>query len=131
MDGEWKYKDRSGKIYDGFQNPWDIESLNGSFTENNFRDNLKKFAGGLGLGKDAHHVFPKNKEFRDFFEEVGIDVNNQKYGAWWDSDEHCDISYEYNEKWTVFMQINPGATREEVLEFGRSLAHEYGFNINF
>jgi hypothetical protein len=66
-DGSWKYIDRSGRVYDEFQNPWDIESQKGALTERNFRNNLKMFTGGFGFGKDAHHIFPQNQNFRDFF----------------------------------------------------------------
>jgi hypothetical protein len=130
-DGQWKYKDKHGNIYDNSQNPWDVESQKGSLTENNFRSNLKKFTGESGLGKDAHHIFPQSDDFKDFFDEVGIDINNPKYGTWWDSSEHRSKSYEYNQEWSRFIRTNPNATKEEVLRFGQKLAAEYKLDTNF
>lgn len=37
---------------------------------------------------DAHHIFPKAKEFRAFFEKVGIDVNNPEFLRWVKSGVH-------------------------------------------
>jgi hypothetical protein len=130
-DGQWKYQDRRGNTYDQYQNPWDIESQNGNLTENNFRNNLKKYTGSFGLGKDAHHIFPQNKAFRKYFEDAGIDINHPKYGSWWDNREHRSKSFEYNQRWANYFQSNPEATKEEILEFGRSLADEYNLDINY
>jgi hypothetical protein len=83
-DGQWRYKDKLGNIFDNSQGPWDIKSKKGSLTENNFCNNLKKFTGSLDLGKDVYHIFPQNNDFRDFFElefgrrlasEYGLDAN--------------------------------------------------------
>jgi hypothetical protein len=65
------------------------------------------------------------------FEGVEIDVNNLQYGTWWDSKEHRSKSYEYNQRWSDFIESNPHASKEDVLGFGRDLAHEYGLDTNF
>lgn len=75
--------------------------------------------------------FHKIKILGIFFENAGVDVNNPKYGSWWDRGEHQRKSSDYNREWSVFIENNPNATKEEILNFGRQQASKYGLEINF
>ena len=98
-----------------------------SFTEGNFRENLAHLTGKMPERAHAHHVFPqlRAKEFL----EMGINIHDPKFGAWWERSTHLKKSYEYNLRWMRFLSRTP--TREQILQFGRELATEYGFQINY
>jgi hypothetical protein len=98
-----------------------------SFTEANFRENLARLTGKMPEDAHAHHVFPQAHV--KAFQEVGIDIHDPRFGAWWDRASHQKKAYEYNERWRKFLADNP--TREQILQFGRELANEYGFQINY
>jgi hypothetical protein len=102
-----------------------------SFTKDNFRDNLEIYTGKRPSNADAHHVFPKADEFTKFFQSKGINVNNPRYGTWWESVEHRAKSYEYNEQWRVWISDNQNAKPYEVLDFGRQLMKKYNIPIHF
>ncbi len=98
-----------------------------SFTESNFRENLARLTGKMPEDAHAHHVFPQlfEKEFR----ELGINVHDPRFGAWWSRSSHLKNSYQYTQQWRRFLAENP--TREQALQFGRELANEHGFQINY
>ena len=97
------------------------------FTAGNFRENLARLTGQNPTNAQAHHVFPQ--KFRDPFNNKGINIDEPRYGAWWESKAHLKNSAKYNEEWRQFLRVNP--TREQILEFGRRRAKDYGFKINF
>jgi hypothetical protein len=100
-----------------------------AFTSRNFRDNLITLTGKSAddaVGMQAHHVFPQ--KFRDEFNDLGINVDDPHFGAWVDS-THQNWSPEYNERWAEFLQTDPSV--EEVFQFAKDLAEEYGFEIYF
>ncbi|MCK4543255.1 MAG: hypothetical protein KAU17_13560, partial [Spirochaetales bacterium] len=129
FNGNWIYADKSGNAYDSSINPWDVENIKGSFNKSNFRKNLKRYTGESGYGKHAHHVFPQ--EFINDFEALGIDIHDPRGGAWWEGSDHLNKAKEYNQQWETFFQENPTAKPEDVLNYGRELADEYGFDINY
>ncbi|HEX8705850.1 MAG TPA: hypothetical protein VF815_43850 [Myxococcaceae bacterium] len=98
-----------------------------SFTENNFRENLSRLTGQLPSDAHAHHVFPQ--KFARTFSELGIDIHDPRYGAWWARSGHLKKAAEYTSKWEEFLVR--ARTREEILQYGRDLGVEYGFKVNF
>jgi len=98
----------------------------------NFKKNLTKKAGNPPSGmKDpqAHHVLPQ--KFEERFAELvdGINIHDPKYGSWVPKEEHLSWSYEYNLKWENLLKDNPNLN--EILQFARQLAVEYGYTVNF
>jgi RHS repeat-associated protein len=97
------------------------------FTRSNFRANLTKLTGGAPAGAQAHHVFPQ--AFEDKFNQLGIDVHDPRYGAWWDANAHLANSAAYNATWRQFFSMNP--TQSGAFALARTLAAQYGYAINF
>ncbi|MBO5088229.1 MAG: hypothetical protein J6C01_06100, partial [Lachnospiraceae bacterium] len=56
--------------------------------------------GDPGTDYDAHHIFPQ--KFREYFEIIGIDVDDPDYGIWLDVHEHRSSAKSYNKKWEEF-----------------------------
>jgi hypothetical protein len=98
-----------------------------SFTESNFRENLARLTGKLPDDAHAHHVFPQ--ALADRFEKAGINVHDPRFGAWWDQSTHLKKSFQYTQRWRKLLSQNP--TREQILQFGRELAREYGFQVHY
>jgi hypothetical protein len=98
-----------------------------SFTEGNFRENLARLTGRMPEGAHAHHVFPQKLAKR--FQEAGINVHDPKFGAWWERSNHLKNATEYTRRWEEFFRHNPSF--EQILQNGRALANEYGFQVNF
>ncbi|MCL2072650.1 MAG: hypothetical protein FWH18_01915, partial [Marinilabiliaceae bacterium] len=98
-----------------------------SFTSSNFRYNLGKFTGSIPAKSQAHHIFPK-KHAPDFF-KAGININNPKYGVWWETTSHLKNASSYNAAWGEFLLKD--RTPSEILNFGRQLMSEYGFIVGF
>jgi len=97
------------------------------FTEGNFRENLARLTGKKPEDAHAHHVFPQ--KLANVFEELGIDVQDPRFGAWWERTSHLKNADRYTKRWVRFLTERP--TVEQVYQFARELAHEYGFQINF
>jgi hypothetical protein len=100
-----------------------------SFTEDNFRENLTRLTGQMPEGAHAHHVFPRS--LADKFQKAGINIHDPKFGAWWEKSRHLKNAVEYNRRWQRFWRTNPRPTLEQVLQFGRELAREFGFQVNY
>jgi hypothetical protein len=98
-----------------------------SFTESNFRENLARLTGQLPEGAHAHHVFPQALAKR--FQELGINIHDPRFGAWWTQTSHLKNAVNYTQNWMKFLDGKP--TFEQVLQHGRYLAGEYGFQVNF
>jgi hypothetical protein len=79
------------------------------------------------LGREAHHILPQ--EFTKEFSNLGFNIHDPRFGTWVDSIPHRNWSYQYNQKWRAFLKTNP--TSEQVLNFARQLAEDYGFDIYF
>ncbi|HYI01583.1 hypothetical protein [Hyalangium sp.] len=97
------------------------------FTEGNFRENLARLTGKMPEGAHAHHVF--SQQFAKDFRKAGINVNDPKFGAWWERASHLKKAVEYNRRWKKFLGDNPSF--EQILQFGRELGGEFGFQVNF
>lgn len=97
------------------------------FTEGNFRENLARLTGKTPEGAHAHHVFPQ--EFADKFQKAGINIHDPRFGSWWERTSHLRKSFEYNSRWRAFLNRTPSL--EEILQFGRELGGEFGFQVYF
>jgi hypothetical protein len=74
------------------------------FSAKAYRHNLQVFTEVLGKGDDAHHVFPKAKQFAEFFEKAGIDVHNPANMKWLKSTIHRGKnSASHLKEWTKVM----------------------------
>jgi hypothetical protein len=82
---------------------------------------------GSGLGKHAHHVFPK--KFSNRFSDLGLDINDPRFGAWWDAKDHLQNSWNYNNEWEEWFLRNPNGTAADALTFAEKLAGDYGFTF--
>ena len=89
-----------------------------------YRNNLQNFTGFDGEGYDAHHIYPYSMA-EDFW-QIGIDVNKPQYGAWWESNNHRQNSYEYNLWWKAFFSIS-GVTAGDACALAEFLAELFGF----
>jgi len=108
----------------------DVVSKFKVFTKGYFRHNLKVRTGiSPPSNVHAHHILPD--EFATHFRARGINHNDPKFGAWWPGGEHLAAhGGGYNRRWMeLFTRSNP--TADEVLEFGRRLAGEFGLDIAF
>ncbi|MBL7750946.1 MAG: DUF2380 domain-containing protein [Chitinophagaceae bacterium] len=102
------------------------------YSPNSYRDNLKTLTGvDPGSKVEAHHIFPKADEFKNFFDRVGIDVNDPIHMQWWDRAGHNPNAQKYNAEWRAFMRLNPNADKNAVLQFGRDIMSKYGLNVFF
>jgi RHS repeat-associated protein len=100
-----------------------------SFTADNFRYNLMILTGktaGDVANLQAHHVLPQ--EFFDFFNKIGLNINDPVFGAWVDS-THQQWSNAYNQAWKnfirPFMENDTLPTIKEVLDFAAAIAKKY------
>ncbi len=99
-----------------------------SFTKSNFRENLMRLTGKrVNSSIEAHHVFPQ--KFKKEFEELGININDPRFGAWWEKTSHRKNAWKYNQRWIEFFKSNP--SQKEVLEFGKKLSKEFNFETNY
>ena len=98
-----------------------------SFTERNFCENLSILTGEIPKDSHAHHVFPQALKGR--FRDIGIDINDPRYGSWWQKRDHRKHAKEYNRRWEDFLECRP--SKDRVKDFARNLGGEFGFNINF
>jgi len=99
------------------------------FTERNFRENLIRFTGRQPRGAHAHHVLPR--KYAEDFIAKGINIHDPRYGAWWSAKEHLSAAKRYNGAWDEFFEFHQERTVEEILQFGRKIATEYGLPIYF
>lgn len=83
---------------------------------------------------EVHHVLPQ--KFAREFQEAGIDnIHDPRFGSWVGKGPHRGWSYQYNQDWREFFDlfkrqgIKP--TQEQILEFARTLAKEYEFDVIF
>ena len=75
----------------------------------------------------SHHVFPQR--FAREFRQLGIDVNDPRYGAWWEASSHLRNAAHYNTRWEQFFRGKP--TADQAQQFARQLASDYGLILNF
>jgi hypothetical protein len=82
-----------------------------------------------GDGTQAHHVLPQ--KFAKQFQEAGINIHDPHYGAWWRAGAHRRAATKYNAKWEEFLFQDEPPSAEQILQFGRKIAKEYGLQIYF
>ena len=63
--------------------------------------------------------------------KAGINIHHPRFGTWWQRRDHQKKARAYNTKWEKFFEKNSNPTGEEILQFGRKIAGEYGFTIGF
>jgi hypothetical protein len=98
-----------GKPPEAGQSPGATKGAGGgfkAFTEANFRENLSRLTGER----------PEN-------------VHDPRFGAWWEKSSHLKKSVQYSLKWQKFLE-DP-RTFDEILQYGRDLAGDYGFQVYF
>jgi len=72
------------------------------------------------------------QQYRDAFDalDIGIDIDDLRYGAWWDAHDHLSNHKEYNNRWEEFFRRHEEAgtepTLEEIEDFAEELADEFG-----
>jgi hypothetical protein len=98
-----------------------------SFTSANFRTNLGRLTGEIPTGSQAHHVFPQ--EFVNKFTKIGININDPKFGVWWETTSHLKNAKTYNAMWKNFLIDNP--TLHQTLDKGRSMLQLYDLPVGF
>jgi hypothetical protein len=96
-----------------------------ALTYNNFRHNLGRYTGKVPANSQAHHVFPQ--KYRDIFLNKGINVNDPRFGVWWNSTDHLNNAYKYNMEWGKFLRTNP--TTMQIFDKGRSMMLDHGIHV--
>ena len=101
------------------------------FTDSDYREGLLRLTGRTSeevQGLEAHHLFPQKFEQR--FRNAGIEtIHDPRLLVWVDEVEHKSWSNAYNEAWQSFLDERPNATVEEILEEGKMLAEEFGYQV--
>jgi hypothetical protein len=97
------------------------------FTEANFRENLARLTGKMPDSAHAHHVFPK--KLIEKFQRAGINIHDPRFGTWWERSSHLKNAAEYLRRWQKFLARE--RSFEEILQYGRELGGEFGFQVNF
>jgi hypothetical protein len=98
-----------------------------SFTKSNFRVNLSRLTRKLPSNAHAHHVFPQ--KFKQEFAKRGININNPKFGSWWEASSYLKNAKAYNTQWQNFLNTNPNTS--QIFKFGRQLMNQYGLPVGF
>ena len=78
----------------------------------NYRNRAKQYYKTEAIGQDAHHIFPQR--FRDYFDAVGINIDDPWNISFIDSSLHRGKSYAYNALWRDFISNNPDATYNSI-----------------
>lgn len=63
--------------------------------------------------------------------DKGINIDNPRYGTWWEKIDHTKNARRYNSTWSEFLLDNPNCTYEEVLKFGKSIMNDYNVRVNY
>ena len=104
-----------------------LETSFRSFTYKNFRHNLGQLTGGIPEGMQAHHTLPN--AFRKEFEQLGINIDDPKYGVWLETSIHQKTKDPYNARWKVFFEDHNDkgvkATVEEIENYAQQLMQEF------
>jgi len=98
-----------------------------AFTKSNYRYNLQVLTGKLGIGMDAHHIFPQAQRFLKHWKRAKINIHDPSNMSWWQLNAHRKAAAQYNKAWDQFFDKFPQATREQIQSFGNSLMKKYGF----
>jgi len=72
----------------------------------------------------VHHIFPKAKEFSAFFSRLKIDPENPLFMSLMARGRHIHTGFSarWNSLWREFIEANPEASIERVLDFARGIS---------
>ena len=91
------------------------------------RTNLARVTGYM---KDlqAHHILPQKfaQQFAQIFGDKNF-INNPLFGTWVDPNKHARFSYSYNQAWQTFFDNFANPTKQQVYDYARTLADQFGF----
>jgi hypothetical protein len=68
-------------------------------------------------------------KYADRFKSAGINVNDPRFGAWWEKHGHLGKARRYNDKWGEYLE--PGRSQQEIMNFGRKMSQDNGLTIYF
>jgi hypothetical protein len=94
----------------------------------NYRSEVERILGpppADGNTYVAHHTLPVANH--GALERAGFDTTNPIYGTWVEQSSHSSFSDAYGRAWDTFLQNNPQPSQQQVLDFGRGLANQYGY----
>jgi hypothetical protein len=78
---------------------------------------------------EVHHDLPQNSKFADYFKRRCLDINDPRFTRWVEGakgiSEHRSWSPQFNQEWGDYIQNNPNATRDEVLEQMIRMRYKY------
>ena len=90
----------------------------------NYRHALQIKTKNLGLGYEAHHTLPQ--KFRDFFEKLGINIDDPENVVWRNKEMHRKYSNAITEEWTNFIKnLKAPPSKEEIYKFRDSIEIKY------
>ena len=96
-----------------------------AFTRGNFRENLVRMSKGINpKGMDAHHLLPY--AFRKELKEMGINVNDPKFGRWVEHTIHNKTWKKYNDDFGQYLRTHSDASVDDLVNFAESLMYKYG-----
>lgn len=76
---------------------------------------------------EAHHMLPV--KFENKFNEIGININDPKYGEWVEQSKHRKDAYQYNQDWKAFFKEyeskNLTPTQDDVMNYLHKLNEPY------
>ncbi|MXZ20091.1 MAG: DUF2380 domain-containing protein [Caldilineaceae bacterium SB0661_bin_32] len=127
------YRGMRRVVGNGATSPGELAEKMGlqGFTDSNYREGLLRLTGRTSeevQGLEAHHLFPQ--KFEQKFRSAGVEtIHDPRLLVWVDEVEHKSWSNAYNEAWQTFFNEHPNATVEEILEEGKMLADEFGYQV--
>ena len=79
---------------------------------------------GLKEGMEAHHMLPQ--QFKKYFKDAGLNINDPKYGYWLTPADHRGNgkAYRYNKAWEEFKKQNPNADAEKIVDEMKKLMYD-------
>jgi RHS repeat-associated protein len=94
-----------------------------------FRSGLIKVSGrDPGPWYHAHHNFPR--KFAPYWDRIGLNWRDPRYGSWWIAPDHLAKAFEFNRRWEVYIRTKE-PTLQQAIRFGRRLARGYGLEVYF
>ena len=71
------------------------------------------------INPQAHHDLPQADRFLKQWEHAGLDIHDPAHGRWIEGSPvggHQKWSAEFNREWDEFFELNPNATRKQILK---------------
>ncbi len=98
-----------------------------NWTKNNYRKGLQIRTGKFGKGFEAHHTLPQ--KFEKYFSKAGINIHDPENLVWRNPHKHHTKTHEQLERWKSFFDINPNATKQEILRERNKIEKDVFGNI--